>query len=293
MIVFTTEQTAMDNAEQIEYWNGEAGKRWAQDDETMARLLRPVTEALLAHTAPQGCNSALDVGCGGGSQSLMLAKHLGEGAQVLGVDISEPMLAVAQRKTEICTAGRAKLQFMRADAATHSFPAASFDLLFSRFGVMFFDNPQAAFANLRSALQPGGRLAFCCWQAMKENAWTRIPLQAALQHLPPPEPPPPHAPGPFALADAARTELILGNAGFRNIALHSHTPTLRISEAPSLQEAVMELARIGPVARLLADQPREVLDRVIPAMSEALQPYYRDGALELSAAIWFVTAENQ
>lgn len=283
----------MDNAEQIEYWNGEAGKRWAQDDETMARLLRPVTKALLDHTAPQGCNSALDVGCGGGSQSLMLAQSLGEGAQVLGVDISEPMLAVAQRKTEICTAGRAKLQFMRADAATHSFPAASFDLLFSRFGVMFFDNPQAAFSNLRSALQPGGRLVFCCWQAMKENAWTRIPLQAALQHLPPPEPPPPHAPGPFALADAARTELILSNAGFRNIALHSHTPTLRISEAPSLQEAVMELARIGPVARLLADQPREVLDRVIPAMSDALQPYYRDGALELSAAIWFVTAENQ
>lgn len=283
----------MHNAEQIEYWNGEAGKRWAQDDEIMARLLRPVTEALLAHAAPQDCNNALDVGCGGGSQSLILAQSLGEGAQVLGVDISEPMLAVAQRKAEISTTGRAKLQFMHSDAATHAFPAASFDLLFSRFGVMFFDNPQTAFSNLRNALQPTGRLAFCCWQAMKENAWTRIPLQAALQHLPPPEPPPPHAPGPFALANAARTELILRNAGFHNIELHSHTPTLRISEAPSLPEAVMELARIGPVARLLADQPREVLDKVIPAMSDALGPYYRDGALELSAAIWFVTAENQ
>jgi ubiquinone/menaquinone biosynthesis C-methylase UbiE len=142
----------MGNSEQIEYWNGEAGKRWAQDDDTMARLLGPISQALLDHAQLDGCKSALDVGCGGGSQSLMLAQRLGETARVLGVDISEPMLEVARRKAETPADGRASLEFLRADASSHAFPPGSFDLLFSRFGVMFFDDPVAAFANMRGAL---------------------------------------------------------------------------------------------------------------------------------------------
>ena len=102
----------MENAEQIEYWNGEAGKRWAQDDDTMARLLQPVSQALLDHAAPAGCKHALDVGCGGGSQSLMLAQRLGEGSRVLGVDISAPMLEVARRKAQAPAGSRASLDFL-------------------------------------------------------------------------------------------------------------------------------------------------------------------------------------
>ena len=178
----------MSNAEQIEYWNGEAGKRWAQDDDTMARLLGPITEALLEHAAVEGSQHALDVGCGGGSQSLLLAQRLGTGARVLGVDISAPMLEVAAAKAETPAGGRAALQFTRADASEHDFGPDRFDLVFSRFGVMFFADPEGAFGNLRRAMLPGAKLAFCCWQPLKENAWTWIPLQAALQHLPPPEP---------------------------------------------------------------------------------------------------------
>ena len=283
----------MDNREQIEYWNGDAGRRWAQDDDTMARLLQPICEALLEHAAVERCRSALDVGCGGGSQSLMLAQRLGEGGHVLGVDISEPMLGVARGKAAAPAAGRASLEFLLADAASHAFEPGTFDLLFSRFGVMFFDDPTAAFANLRRALQPQGRVAFCCWQAVKDNAWTRIPLQAALQHLPPPEPQPPNAPGPFAFADASRVESILAAAGFGDIAIETHSTTLRISEAPSLAGAVRELARIGPVSRLLADQPQATLDKVFPAIEAALEPYYRGGALDLQAAVWLVTARNR
>ena len=119
----------MENAEQIEYWNGEAGKRWAQDDDTMARLLQPVSQALLDHAAPAGCKHALDVGCGGGSQSLMLAQRLGEGSRVLGVDISAPMLEVARRKAQAPAGSRASLDFLQADAASHPFAAGDFDLL--------------------------------------------------------------------------------------------------------------------------------------------------------------------
>ncbi len=282
----------MSNAEQIEYWNGEAGKRWAQDDDIMARLLLPFSQALLEHASLQDCRSALDVGCGGGSQSLMLAQRLGAGARVLGVDISAPMLDVARARITAAGDTCAELDFLEADAASHRFTPGDFDLLFSRFGVMFFDDPQAAFANLRNALAAGGRLAFCCWQAMKSNDWTRIPLQAALAHLPPPEPPPPNAPGPFAFADPERVESILGGAGFTDISLQPFTTTLRISEAPTLADAVQELARIGPVSRLLQGQEQGVLDKVFPAMESALLPYYNKGVLQLPGAVWLVTARN-
>ena len=160
----------MNNAEQIEYWNGDAGKRWAQEDNTMARLLSPVCEALLEHADVQGSRKAMDIGCGGGSQSLMLAQHLGPKASVLGVDISAPMLQVAQEKVALAV-DAAQLSFLETDASSHSFAADSFDLLFSRFGVMFFDEPVGAFSNMRSALSDSGKLAFCCWQPLAENDW--------------------------------------------------------------------------------------------------------------------------
>lgn len=282
----------MSNEEQVEYWNGEGGKRWAEDDDTMARLLQPITEALLSHVQLQDCRRALDVGCGGGSQSLMLARQLGEGATVLGVDISAPMLEVARSKTGEGADTGAELSFLQTDASTHPFPVDGFDLVFSRFGVMFFDDPVAAFANIRSALQAGGRLVFCCWQAMKDNAWTWIPIQAALQHLPPPEPPPPNAPGPFAFADAERVSGILEDAGFREVTVTPFATTLTLSDAATLGQAVRDLARIGPVARLLADQPQPVLEQVFAAMEAVLEPHYDGSTLQLPGAVWFVTAKS-
>lgn len=280
----------MSNAEQIEYWNGDAGKRWAQEDNTMARLLSPVCAALLEHADIQGSRKAMDIGCGGGSQSLMLAQHLGAEASVLGVDISAPMLKVAQEKVALAV-DAAQLSFLEADASSHNFAADSFDLLFSRFGVMFFDEPVGAFSNMRSALSDTGKLAFCCWQPLADNDWTRIPLQAALQHVPMPETPDPHAPGPFAFADPQRVRSILSDSGFGNIAIESFTPDIRFGEAPTLQQSVRELAMIGPVSRLLTGQDSELMEKVFGAMEEVLTPYYRDGALLLRGAIWFVTAD--
>ena len=282
----------MTNAEQIEYWNGDAGKRWAQEDDTMARLLRPVSEALLDHAQIAGCRKALDIGCGGGSQSLMLAQRLGAGATVLGVDISAPMLQVAQAKAAEPAHDSANLTFLQTDAATHAFDANAFDLVFSRFGVMFFDDPVGAFSNIRKALSSQARLAFCCWQPLKDNAWTRIPLQAALQHLPAPQAADPQAPGPFAFADPHRVQNILQSSGFKDIVVESFTMDMRFSEAPTLQQSVRELAMIGPVSRLLTGQDAAVMERVFSTMEEALAPHYQDGVLSLPGAIWFVTAKT-
>ena len=280
----------MSNAEQIEYWNGDAGKRWAQEDDTMARLLGPLCEALLAHADIQGSRSAMDIGCGGGSQSLMLAQHLGPDASVLGVDISAPMLEVAQEKVALAV-DAAQLSFLQADASSHNFAGEHFDLLFSRFGVMFFDAPVNAFNNMRSALSDTGKLAFCCWQPLAENDWVRIPLQAALQHVAMPETPDPHAPGPFAFADPQRVRGILSDSGFGNIAIEPFTREIRFGEAPSLQQSVRELAMIGPTSRLLIGQDNEVMEKVFAAMEEVLTPYYSDGALLLNGKVWFVTAD--
>ena len=157
---------------------------------------------------------------------------------------------------------------------------------------MFFDDPVAAFSNLRGAMTPGGRVAFSCWQAMKNNEWTWIPIQTALEHLPPPEKPVPNAPGPFAFADPVRLESILADAGFSDIALQPFNTTLRISEAGTLPEAVRELTRIGPMGRLLQDQPQATLSKVFAALETVLLPYFKEGGLELDSAIWLVTAKN-
>lgn len=278
------------NADQIEYWNGEAGERWAQQDGLMAALLAPVATALLDHADLSGRRRAIDVGCGGGSQSLLLAERLGPQASVLGVDISGPLLRVARERAAGAAAGRATLDFLQADASSHGFEAGSFDLLFSRFGVMFFEDPAAAFGNLRSAMAPGGRLAFACWQALRENPWTWLSVQAALRFVPPPEPADPHAPGPFAFADSARVDSILAAAGFEDIAITPRPVMLRWSSADSLEDNVADMLRIGPVSRLLQDADDDVRKRVKAATAEAMEPFYDGEALNLAGSTWLVTA---
>jgi ubiquinone/menaquinone biosynthesis C-methylase UbiE len=280
----------MHNNEQIEYWNGDAGKRWAQEDDVMARLLQPICEALLDHADIAHCRNALDVGCGGGSQSLLLAQRLGLGAMLLGVDISAPMLEVAQSKCALVGETTASMQFLQADAATPAFQPGSFDLLFSRFGVMFFDEPTAAFSNMRLAMTDNAQVAFCCWQSLRDNDWTLLPLQAALRHVEMPEAPSANAPGPFAFADPEYLRRIMAAAGFGDIDIHSHNTNISIGQGPDLSSCVHELARIGPVSRLLVGADDTLLKKVFGAMKEVLAPYYNGSSLVLPAAIWFVTA---
>lgn len=278
------------NQEQIDYWNGDAGKRWAREDAKMANLLQPVCAALLDHAGVGNCTSALDVGCGGGSQSLMLAQRMQAGSSVLGVDISAPMLKVAQSKTALTGPDTASLDFLQADASNYAFEAGSFDLLFSRFGVMFFDDPLQAFSNMRGALADNGRLAFCCWQSLRDNDWTLLPMQAALQYVPKPEAAEPDAPGPFAFAEPQRVRSILEGAGFTGVDIVPHTIDVSFGSAAGLSASVRELAGIGPVSRLLADADDAVQEKVFSAMEEVLAPYYNEGALVLPGAVWFVTA---
>ena len=297
----------MNNHEQIAYWNGDGGRKWAERDELMAGVLAPISDALLTRVAPRGARTALDVGCGGGSNTLQLLQHLDNPRHILGIDVSAPLLEVARaRVAERGTAplrtapprtasprtASPRIEFLRADAATHDFGDWRFDVLFSRFGVMFFDDPVAAFAQLRRAAHRNAGLAFCCWQALDNNPWTALPLKAALTVLPAPEPVAPHSPGPFAFADAAYVREVLAQAGWSDTHIEPYAPTLEFSIEGGYEAAVRELVNTGPVGRLLAPAERPTREAVYAAARQALKDYYREDTLALAGAVWFVTAVN-
>lgn len=282
----------MSNAEQVAYWNGEAGRKWAQNDAMMAQMLAPVAQDLLQHARIEGARRVLDVGCGGGSETLMVAKHLGPQATVLGVDISAPLLAVARERARAAGSDGQQVEFLEADASVYAFPPASFDLLFSRFGVMFFDEPTAAFTNLHQALKSDARLAFSCWQPLQENPWAMIPLQAAFQHVPPPEPTPPHAPGPFAFADADYIRSVLEGAGFSDVGITPHAITMAWGREDDLATTARDMLNMGPVSRLLQDCDPALRETVSAAATEAMAPWFSAGKIRLPGAVWLVTARK-
>jgi SAM-dependent methyltransferase len=182
-------------------------------------------------------------------------------------------------------------RFEQADAQTHAFQPASADVLFSRFGVMFFADPTAAFANLRRALRPGGRLAFVCWQSLPENPWMFVPLGAALQLMPPPPLPGPDAPGPFSFADPDRVRRILAGAGFGAAQFEPVRQTLRIGGGAGLDPTVDFLLQMGPAAAALRESPDPTLvPRVAAAVRTSLEPYVTADGIRMASASWIVTA---
>ena len=178
---------------------------WAEVREPLERQLAPLGRRALAALAPRPGESVLDIGCGGGETALDLARAVAPDGTVVGVDLSTAVLAFARRAAEGCE----RVRFVQADAQVFPFEPASFDAAFSRFGVMFFADPTAAFINIRRSLRPNGRLAFVCWRALEENPLDILPLRAASAHLPPQPAHDPDAPGPFAFANPARVRGIL------------------------------------------------------------------------------------
>jgi SAM-dependent methyltransferase len=276
------------NLEQARYWNEQGGPQWVRRQQQVDAQTRPFGLAGMQRAGVRREEHVLDVGCGCGDTSLELAQRVGPGGAVLGIDISQPMLARARERQE--ELGIQNLEFLRADAQTHPLPRERFDLVFSRFGVMFFDDPPAAFANLRAALRAGGRLCFLCWQVLEKNDWARVPLMAAARHVQPPAPPAPGAPGPFALADPDRVRRILEAAGFEDVSCESYEAEVTMGGARSVEEAVAFLLEIGPVTRLLSEADTDVRARVARAIGEALTPHASRAGVSLPGAAWIVLA---
>lgn len=272
------------NAEQLEYWNSAGGARWVAHQEALDRMVRPFGEAALARVAPGAGEHALDVGCGCGATLLALAQAVGPTGSVTGIDPSRPMLARARMRINEAT-------LIEGDASTHPF-ARKFDLIFSRFGVMFFADPVAAFRHLAEALAPGGRLGFVCWRDPAENPWVSVPVAAvrrALPHLPPLYAADPSAPGPFSLARPGRVEEVLHAAGFREVAYTPFDAEFELSTEGPLHAARVSLVT-GPASRLLADASPQEQERAIAALAEDLGPHAVQGRVALRGATWTVLA---
>jgi SAM-dependent methyltransferase len=276
-------------SDQVAYWNGLSGERWVHEQTVRDAMLRPFGDAALHAAAIAPSERVLDVGCGCGDTTVTLAGQVGPSGRVLGLDVSAPMLT---RAHERC-AGFANITLAEGDAARAPLPHQAFDLLYSRFGVMFFAEPATAFAHMRAALKPGARAAFVCWRSASENPWAAVPVRAAAQVLGPAEPEPPEAPGPFAFGDAERVHMVLGSAGFREVKVNSFEGTMGFGVSNSLDEIARAIVRLGPVSRLLADRDEATVERVIAAIKAILPPYVRpDGGAHFAAAAWIVTAKN-
>jgi SAM-dependent methyltransferase len=274
------------NADQIAYWNGAGGQRWADRQPVQDILLQPIADILIDRARVKAGERILDVGCGSGSTTFAFAQATGPTGHVTGIDISVPMLA---RAREVAPQG-VPVEFVLADATVHAFASEAFDLLASRFGVMFFADPALSFANMRRGLRRLGRLAFACWREPRENPFFMTPLQAVYRHVPKMPQVGPEDPGPFAFASQARVGRILGAAGFTQIAMESCDLTLDVAVGRGLDAAVKGALEIGPAARALTDQPPELVAAATQSIREALTPLVRGQTVPLDAAIWIVTA---
>ena len=269
------------------FWNSEATRRWVTEQARIDRLMADVTEAALAAAAPKRGERVLDVGCGTGTTVLRLADGVGPSGRVLGVDISEQQLALARER--VAAAGVNQAQLVLDDAATHHFAPETFDLGFSRFGVMFFADPVAAFRNIRGAMKRSGRLLLAVFRTGLENPWATASV-AALSHLvPPPAPLGPEEPGQFSWSDPARVKRILGGAGFRNVMM---TPLdLSFAIGRDAAEAAEFATFIGQGARLLHGQPEGTRQAARVAFEAFFKPHEGPNGVSLPGALWLVSAQ--
>lgn len=280
------------NAYQVADWNGQSGERWVANQARLDAMVAAFGQAAIEAAAPMTGERVLDVGCGAGASSRALAARVGAGGQVLGVDISEPLIG---RARAVAPQDKPVL-FQVADASSAELPEGAFDILFSRFGVMFFDDPTAAFAHMRRALRPGGRVAFVCWRSAAENDWVRLPMGALKGILPPSALPDPEAPGPFSFGDRERVARILAAAGFTDIAIAPFDASVPFGEGgtrdAAIDDAVKMMLEVGPLSRALADQPDDIRARASAAVRAAFAGLPGERSVMIDGAAWIVTARN-
>ncbi|MBV8889143.1 MAG: methyltransferase domain-containing protein [Alphaproteobacteria bacterium] len=271
------------NAAMQRHWNEVAGPRWVRLGGVQEARNVEVAALLIREARPAPGERVLDIGCGTGATALPLAEAVGQKGQVTGIDISEPMLEVARRR--VAERGLTNVTLLLADAQEYPLPEAEFDLLTSRFGVMFFADPVAAFRNLIGAARPSGRLCLAVWAGIADNLHWQIPYEIALRRVGPPAPQPPHAPGPLAFSDADYLRGILEAAGFADVAIAPRA--FEVIGESAAQEGELA-AMLGPAGRLLDEKQADDATRQAIAAETAAAFAARarpDGSLRLPGTV--------
>jgi SAM-dependent methyltransferase len=271
--------------EQLAYWNGAGGERWAEHQESLDRMVRPFGLAALSRLAPQSGERVLDVGCGCGDTLLALAEHVGPRGQVTGIDISERMLARARERAPAAT-------LIAGDVTESAAAHGSYDAIYSRFGVMFFADAPKAFRRLHALLSDAGRIAFVCWRELADNPWALVPFDAVRSALPEAGLGPHDqagGPGPFSLADADATARLLREAGFHALDLQPFDCEVELSSS-GLDEAVRFTLTASRAAHLLKNASDSERTRAAAAVKQALAKYQIGERVALGGAAWTVLA---
>lgn len=271
---------------QTEYWNSKVGEEWARQADLMDRMLQPLTQPAFDLLNLKTGERVLDIGCGAGATTLKAASYIGDGIAV-GADISKPLLELARARAN---ASGANAHFVEADVATTPLRDAPFDAAFSRFGVMFFDDTAAAFAKIRAALNPNGRIVFICWRTFAENGWSHAPLTALQPMLKAPiTPADPDAPGPFQLQDPEKIKAALTTAGWRDIAIAPWDGDVLVGGGGGANVAAAFLLKIGPCARAITDQQLDAA-QAAQLLADFLRKHETPAGVALPAACWIVSA---
>lgn len=272
-----------------DFWKGEGGEKWVKNIDLLEHHLDELNRILIEHCAVREGENVLDVGCGGGLTSMALAERAGPSGRVLGVDVSPAILEVARERGQDV----ANLDFRLADAGGDDLGKGAFDLITSRCGVMFFEQPLTAFTHLRRHLKSGGRMVFLCWRRFEENPWMGVPAAAAFSVLPPPAPPEgkpdPDAPGPFSLGEEKRLRFLLEEAGFTEFDL---IPVDAGVAMGSLEEAVYLATQLGPAARALEEAAEGERTAALEAIRGALQEYDTPEGVVIPGAGWIVSTSG-
>jgi SAM-dependent methyltransferase len=274
------------NQEQREFWSDIKGDLWVTLQPRIDTMLATFGDKALDTLNPQSGERILEIGCGTGTTTLALGGRVGTSGEILAADLSRPMLNKAIERANV--SAEHPITFVEADAQVHSFPTATFDAVYSRFGVMFFDDPIAAFRNIRKAVRPGGRMAYVCWADRKANPWIRIPAGAAKTCLDLPAPPPDDAPGQFSMENEGRVQQILHDAGWSDIGLERFTVDGSIGSDAA--DAARFITKMGPMSEPFALADSDTQNKTLQVIEEALTPYSNDSGVTLGFSTWIVSA---
>lgn len=274
------------NAAQVEYWN--TARHWVEDADGHDDMLRPLGDMAIDALEVRSGMRVLDVGCGTGATTRELAAAVGPQGEAVGVDVSALLLDVARERS----GGTGNVLFVEADAQTHAFERESFDRAYSRFGVMFFADPVAAFANIRAALRTEGRIAFVCWQAAERNEWVRVPTDAVRGHVDVSFEAA-DGPNPFAFGEAGYLRSILDRAGFTNIDIANRVVPVLLGGHGDLETGVSYVmsSRVG--RRLLEGTEASEASERVALIREALDRHLTAEGVRIDAAVWLVTASPE
>ena len=277
------------NTKQKEFWSGAGGDVWVNKQREMDIMLNPLGQKAIDKLELGSQKTVLDIGCGCGATTFEIAKSNPEG-QIIGIDISIPML----NQASLCSAEMSisNTDFRVKDVQTDKLESEYFDVAFSRFGVMFFEDPFEAFENIYQALKHDGQLSFVCWQNASLNPWQSLSIQVIKEYLDLPAPPP-KSPGPFAFEDKEYIEEILSKSNFKEIKIDDNQEEIVMFSGKSIREACEDYLTINPVVtEMLKSSGEDLRETILTALMEKFSSYHKDDGLHFPSATWIVTAKK-